>query len=75
MVAVDPDCSSVPTPLCEREGEYVLDVVEEGACCPKKICGEGKRCVCQAERMIHKGKSAEHILERGLSVFLLLSYL
>lgn len=41
MVAVDPDCSSVPTPLCEREGEYVLDVVEEGACCPKKICGEG----------------------------------
>ncbi|CAG13067.1 unnamed protein product, partial [Tetraodon nigroviridis] len=38
VVAVDPDCSSVPTPLCEREGEYVLDVVEEGACCPKKIC-------------------------------------
>ena len=42
VVAVEPDCSSVPTPLCEREGEYVLDVVEEGACCPKKICGEFK---------------------------------
>lgn len=40
VVAVEPDCNSVPTPLCEREGEYVLDVVEEGACCPKKICGE-----------------------------------
>lgn len=42
VVAVEPDCSSVPTPLCEREGEYVLDVLEEGACCPKKICGEFK---------------------------------
>lgn len=40
VVAVEPDCNTVPTPLCEREGEYVLDVVEEGACCPKKICGE-----------------------------------
>lgn len=40
VVAVEPDCSAVPTPLCEREGEYVLDVLEEGACCPKKICGE-----------------------------------
>lgn len=39
VVAVEPDCSSVSTPLCEREGEYVLDVLEEGACCPKKICG------------------------------------
>lgn len=40
VVAVEPDCSFSPTPLCEREGEYVLDVLEEGACCPKKICGE-----------------------------------
>lgn len=40
VVAVEPDCSTVPTPLCEREGEYVLDVLEEGHCCPKKICGE-----------------------------------
>lgn len=40
VVAVEPDCSSAPAPQCEREGEYVLDVVEEGACCPKKICGE-----------------------------------
>lgn len=40
VVAVEPDCKSAPAPLCEREGEYVLDVVEEGGCCPKKICGE-----------------------------------
>lgn len=39
VVAVEPDCSAVSVPLCEREGEYVLDVLEEGACCPKKICG------------------------------------
>lgn len=45
VVAVEPDCHSVPTPLCEREGEYVLDVLEEGACCPKKICGESKYLV------------------------------
>lgn len=42
VVSVEPDCHSVPTPLCEREGEYVLDVLEEGACCPKKICGQFK---------------------------------
>ena len=40
VVAVEPDCSTSPAPLCEREGEYVLDVLEEGVCCPKKICGE-----------------------------------
>ncbi|XP_068169533.1 otogelin-like protein isoform X4 [Antennarius striatus] len=48
VVAVQPDCNSVPTPLCEREGEYVLDVVEEGACCPKKIC-ECNMTICDSE--------------------------
>ncbi|CAG5958074.1 unnamed protein product, partial [Menidia menidia] len=48
VVAVEPDCSAVPTPLCEREGEYVLDVVEEGACCPKKIC-ECNMTICDSE--------------------------
>uniref|UniRef100_A0A3B4UGN6 Otogelin like n=1 Tax=Seriola dumerili TaxID=41447 RepID=A0A3B4UGN6_SERDU len=48
VVAVEPDCNSVPTPLCEREGEYVLDVLEEGACCPKKIC-ECNMTICDSE--------------------------
>ncbi|XP_024912107.1 otogelin-like protein [Cynoglossus semilaevis] len=48
VVAVEPECNSFPTPLCEREGEYVLDVVEEGACCPKKIC-ECNMTVCDRE--------------------------
>ncbi|XP_061578769.1 otogelin-like protein [Cololabis saira] len=48
VVAVEPDCSAVPTPLCEREGEYVLDVLEEGACCPNKIC-ECNMTICNSE--------------------------
>ncbi|TNN00899.1 hypothetical protein fugu_012145, partial [Takifugu bimaculatus] len=48
VVAVEPDCSSVPSLLCEREGEYVLDVVEEGACCPKKIC-DCNMTICDSE--------------------------
>ncbi|XP_075894113.1 otogelin-like protein [Nelusetta ayraudi] len=48
VVAVEPDCSSAPAPQCEREGEYVLDVVEEGACCPKKIC-ECNMTICDSE--------------------------
>ncbi|XP_029615421.1 otogelin-like protein [Salmo trutta] len=48
VVAVEPDCSISPTLLCEREGEYVLDVLEEGACCPKKIC-ECNLTICESE--------------------------
>ncbi|KAK6320140.1 hypothetical protein J4Q44_G00092470 [Coregonus suidteri] len=48
VVAVEPDCSFSPAPLCEREGEYVLDVLEEGACCPKKIC-ECNLTICESE--------------------------
>uniref|UniRef100_A0A3B3D509 Otogelin-like n=1 Tax=Oryzias melastigma TaxID=30732 RepID=A0A3B3D509_ORYME len=48
VVAVEPDCSAVPTPLCEREGEYVLDVLEEGHCCPKKICCNMTICDSEA---------------------------
>uniref|UniRef100_A0A671KM56 Otogelin-like protein n=1 Tax=Sinocyclocheilus anshuiensis TaxID=1608454 RepID=A0A671KM56_9TELE len=39
VVPVEPECSYEPAPLCEREGEYAVDVLEEGVCCPKKICG------------------------------------
>ncbi|KAL0968337.1 hypothetical protein UPYG_G00265580 [Umbra pygmaea] len=48
VVSEEPDCSFNPTPLCEREGEYVLDVMEEGACCPKKIC-ECNLTICESE--------------------------
>uniref|UniRef100_A0A8C4SCC6 Otogelin like n=1 Tax=Erpetoichthys calabaricus TaxID=27687 RepID=A0A8C4SCC6_ERPCA len=48
VIAVEPDCSEVPSPICEREGEYVIDVIEEGACCPKKIC-ECNLTICDNE--------------------------
>uniref|UniRef100_A0A8C9V6N9 Otogelin like n=1 Tax=Scleropages formosus TaxID=113540 RepID=A0A8C9V6N9_SCLFO len=48
IVAVEPDCSELPAPLCEREGEYVVDILEEGACCPKKIC-ECNLTICESE--------------------------
>ncbi|XP_069758400.1 otogelin-like protein [Narcine bancroftii] len=38
IIAIEPECSEAALPICEREGEVVIDVVEEGACCPKKIC-------------------------------------
>uniref|UniRef100_A0A8C9TD73 Otogelin like n=1 Tax=Scleropages formosus TaxID=113540 RepID=A0A8C9TD73_SCLFO len=49
IVAVEPDCSELPAPLCEREGEYVVDILEEGACCPKKICGRCNLTICESE--------------------------
>ncbi|KPP78948.1 otogelin-like protein-like, partial [Scleropages formosus] len=48
IVAVEPDCSELPAPLCEREGEYVVDILEEGACCSKKIC-ECNLTICESE--------------------------
>ncbi|XP_057692652.1 otogelin-like protein isoform X4 [Corythoichthys intestinalis] len=48
VIAVEPDCGFIPTPICERHGEYVLDVLEEGACCPKKIC-DCNMTICDIE--------------------------
>lgn len=48
VVPVEPECSYEPVPLCEREGEYTVDVLEEGVCCPKKIC-ECNLTLCQSE--------------------------
>ncbi|XP_014343808.2 otogelin-like protein [Latimeria chalumnae] len=38
VIAIEPDCTQVPTPECKREGEIVTHVIEEGACCPVKVC-------------------------------------
>nr|XP_055029604.1 otogelin-like protein isoform X1 [Misgurnus anguillicaudatus] len=48
VVPVEPDCSYEPSPLCERDGEYAVAVLEEGVCCPKKIC-ECNLTICQNE--------------------------
>ncbi|XP_028941441.1 otogelin-like protein, partial [Antrostomus carolinensis] len=38
IVAVEPECKEEPPLVCEREGEVIVHVIEERACCPKKVC-------------------------------------
>ncbi|XP_057285337.1 otogelin-like protein [Pezoporus wallicus] len=38
IVSVEPECNEDPLPVCEREGEVIVHVIEEKACCPKKVC-------------------------------------
>ncbi|XP_062991057.1 otogelin-like protein [Elgaria multicarinata webbii] len=38
IIAIEPDCHQGPPPKCEREGEVIMNVIEERACCPKKVC-------------------------------------
>ncbi|XP_032914346.1 otogelin-like protein [Catharus ustulatus] len=47
IIAVEPECSEDPPPVCEREGEVLLHVIEERACCPKKVC-ECNMSLCDA---------------------------
>ncbi|XP_064277659.1 otogelin-like protein [Passer domesticus] len=47
IIAVEPDCSEDPPPVCEREGEVLLHVIEETACCPKTVC-ECNMSLCDA---------------------------
>ncbi|NXD81247.1 OTOGL protein, partial [Halcyon senegalensis] len=47
IVAVEPECNEDPPPVCEREGEVVIHVIEERACCPKKVC-ECNMSLCDA---------------------------
>ncbi|KAM4784307.1 otogelin-like protein [Cyanocitta cristata] len=47
VVAVEPECNEDPAPVCEREGEVLLYVIEERACCPKKVC-ECNMSLCDA---------------------------
>ncbi|XP_074859807.1 otogelin-like protein [Carettochelys insculpta] len=38
VIPIEPECSEDPLPVCEREGEVIINVIEERACCPKKVC-------------------------------------
>ncbi|XP_029452978.1 otogelin-like protein [Rhinatrema bivittatum] len=48
VIAIEPNCSEEPTPACEREGEVVINVIEERACCPKKVC-ECNMSLCDSD--------------------------
>ncbi|XP_014818799.1 PREDICTED: otogelin-like protein [Calidris pugnax] len=47
IVAVEPECTEDPPPVCEREGEVIVHIMEERACCPKKVC-ECNMSLCDA---------------------------
>ncbi|KAM6424642.1 otogelin-like protein [Rhynochetos jubatus] len=47
VVAVEPECNEDLPPVCEREGEVIVHVIEERACCPKKVC-ECNMSLCDA---------------------------
>ncbi|KFV14379.1 Otogelin-like, partial [Pterocles gutturalis] len=47
IVAVEPECNEDSPPVCEREGEVIVHVIEERACCPKKVC-ECNMSLCDA---------------------------
>ncbi|CAM2098222.1 unnamed protein product [Caretta caretta] len=47
VIAIEPECSEDPLPVCEREGEVIINVIEERACCPKKVC-ECNMTLCEA---------------------------
>ncbi|XP_069738697.1 otogelin-like protein isoform X2 [Phaenicophaeus curvirostris] len=38
IVAVEPECDEDAPLTCERQGEVIVQVIEERACCPKKVC-------------------------------------
>uniref|UniRef100_F7BDM2 Otogelin-like 2 n=1 Tax=Xenopus tropicalis TaxID=8364 RepID=F7BDM2_XENTR len=40
IIAIEPDCRKEPVPSCQREGETLISVIEEGECCPKKVCAQ-----------------------------------
>uniref|UniRef100_A0A8C3K1Z8 Otogelin like n=1 Tax=Calidris pygmaea TaxID=425635 RepID=A0A8C3K1Z8_9CHAR len=47
IVAVEPECIEDPPPVCVREGEVIVHIMEERACCPKKVC-ECNMSLCDA---------------------------
>ncbi|XP_019370333.1 PREDICTED: otogelin-like protein [Gavialis gangeticus] len=47
VIAVEPECGEDSPPVCEREGEVIINVIEEGACCPKQVC-ECNMTLCEA---------------------------
>ncbi|PIO37699.1 hypothetical protein AB205_0041540 [Aquarana catesbeiana] len=38
VVSLEPECREEPVPNCGQEGETLISIIEEGSCCPKKIC-------------------------------------
>lgn len=40
IVPVEYNCSSAPSPVCNRTGEMTISMADDTGCCPHKVCGE-----------------------------------
>nr|XP_060635515.1 otogelin-like protein [Anolis sagrei ordinatus] len=59
IISIEPECKKEPSPICQREGEVIINIIEERACCPKKIC-ECNMTLCDS--IIPKCKSTEKLI-------------
>ncbi|MBZ3881922.1 Otogelin-like protein [Sciurus carolinensis] len=39
IIPVEPDCEEEPSPVCEREAEIVIGIIDKLTCCSKEVCG------------------------------------
>ncbi|MEJ1277194.1 otogelin-like [Cricetulus griseus] len=39
IIPVEPVCEEEPSPICEREAEVVMGIIDELTCCSKEVCG------------------------------------
>ncbi|ELK02529.1 hypothetical protein PAL_GLEAN10022422 [Pteropus alecto] len=39
IIPIEPDCDEEPSPICEREAEVVLSIIDKWSCCSKEVCG------------------------------------
>ncbi|XP_044133164.1 LOW QUALITY PROTEIN: otogelin-like protein [Bufo gargarizans] len=55
VVSIEPDCREQPDPICNREGEMLIRIIEEGACCPQKVC-DCNTTLCEKTVMCKSGE-------------------
>uniref|UniRef100_G3RGH6 Otogelin like n=1 Tax=Gorilla gorilla gorilla TaxID=9595 RepID=G3RGH6_GORGO len=39
IIPIEPDCDEEPMPVCEREAEVVMGIIDKWTCCSKEVCG------------------------------------
>ncbi|CAH7332136.1 Otogl [Phodopus roborovskii] len=64
IIPIEPVCEEEPSPICEREAEVVMGIVDELTCCSKDVCGcDMALCdrtipVCTSSQKLFVGYSA-----------------
>lgn len=39
IIPIEPVCEEEPSPICERETEVVMSIVDKLTCCSREVCG------------------------------------